>query len=488
LTVNLGIRWEGIPHAYDTNNRLSNFYPERYDPAQAPTFLPSGALDPNGPGFSTVSGIALSDVPFYLNGVGLAGRDGIPKGLVKNTWNTFAPRIGFAFDLTGRQKTILRAGAGMFYERLAGNEEYNMGANSPFAYSPNAENIYFSNPAVSVLNGAQASGSPTFPGTMTTLASDYKIPTALQFSFGIQQQLAPGAVMTVSYVGNSNYHQSMGRHINTLTQNDPNRLAVCGGTCGYTGTSVNSNLYRPYLGWSSIAPLEFGQTSNYHSLQVTSRIQAYKGLTISSSYTWSHAMDIIDGELFSNISNPWDASYDHASSGYDRRHIFVTSFIYDFPFFQQASGLTRTLLGGWQVSGIASFQSGTPASATYNSDNLGYGGGTSNRADIVSPVTYPGTREEWFSTSSFAAPGPLQWGTSGRNIIRTPGRNNWNMALFKVFQFTERMAFEFRLESFNTFNHTQYSNLETNRTSGNFGELTGTYDPRILQLGGKFTF
>jgi hypothetical protein len=488
LTLNLGIRWEGIPHAYDTNNRLSNFYPERYDPALAPTFLDNGALDPDGPGFATVPGIALSDVKFYLNGVGLAGRDGVPKGLVENTWNTFAPRIGFALDLTGRQKTVLRAGVGMFYERLAGNEEYNMGANSPFSFTPNAENVYLSNPASSVLTGAQVADAPTFPGGMTTLASDYKIPTALQFSLGIQQQLAPGSVMTVSYVGNSNYHQSMGRHINTLAKDDPNRLAVCGGTCGYTGTSVNANLYRPYLGWAGIAPLEFGQTSNYHSLQVTFRTQTWKNLTVNSAYTWSHAMDIIDGELFANISNPWDAGYDRASSGYDRRHVFITSFIYDIPLFQNTTGLTKTLLGGWQLSGIATFQSGTPTSVGYGTDNLGYGGGTSNRADILSPVTYPETREEWFSTSSFAVPGALQWGTSGRNIIVTPGRNNWNMALFKVFQIKENLRLEFRAESFNTFNHTQFNSLSTSVTNGDFGQLNGTYDPRTLQFGAKLMF
>ena len=101
LTLNLGLRWEGIPHAYDSEDTASNFYPNLYDPKQAATFLPSGALDTNGPGFTTVSGIILSNVKFYLNGIGIAGRNGIPKGLVDNHWNTFAPRVGFAYDLTG---------------------------------------------------------------------------------------------------------------------------------------------------------------------------------------------------------------------------------------------------------------------------------------------------------------------------------------------------------------------------------------------------
>ncbi|HUA58996.1 MAG TPA: TonB-dependent receptor, partial [Verrucomicrobiae bacterium] len=130
LTLNLGIRWEGIPHAYDTEGTASNFYPNLYNPAQAAQFLSSGALNTAGPGFTTVSGIALSNQLFYMNGIGIAGRNGIPKALVDNHWDTFAPRVGFAFDLTGHQKTILRAGAGIFYERIGGNEEYNMGQNN----------------------------------------------------------------------------------------------------------------------------------------------------------------------------------------------------------------------------------------------------------------------------------------------------------------------------------------------------------------------
>ncbi len=111
----------------------------------------------------------------------------------------------------------------------------------------------------------------------------------------------------MTYVGNSNYHQSEGININTLPQNDPNRLGVCGGTCGYTGAALNANLYRPYQGWGSIAPMVLGANSNYNSLQVSFRATAWKNLTLNSTYTWSHAFDIIDGEIFSNVSNPFNA-------------------------------------------------------------------------------------------------------------------------------------------------------------------------------------
>ena len=112
---------------------------------------------------------------------------------------------------------------------------------------------------------------------------------------GIQQQLRDNAVLSVTYVGNSNYHQSQGRNINSLTENDPHRLGVCGSTCGYTGATLNANLYRPYQGWSTIAPMELSANSNYNSLQVALRVTAWKNLTLNSTYTWSHAFDIIDG-------------------------------------------------------------------------------------------------------------------------------------------------------------------------------------------------
>jgi hypothetical protein len=307
---------------------------------------------------------------------------------------------------------------------------------------------------------------------------------------GIQQQLRENAVLTVTYVGNSNYHQSQGRNINSLAQDDPHRLGVCGSTCGYTGATLNANLYRPYQGWNTIAPMELSANSNYNSLQVAMRVTAWKNLTLNSTYTWSHAFDIIDGEIFSNINNPFNARWDYGPAGFDRRQISVTSFIYKFPLFRDSgSQAMKTALGGWELSGIALFESGNPLSIGAGSpDVLGLGGATGNRANVIAPVSYPGTRFQWFSTSSFTRPGALQWGTAARNDVVGPGRNNWNMALFKAFQIKENVRFEFRAESFNTFNHTQLSNPNTTVNSASFGKITGTNAPRIMQLGAKFLF
>jgi hypothetical protein len=306
---------------------------------------------------------------------------------------------------------------------------------------------------------------------------------------GIQHQLRDNAVLSLAYVGNSNYHQSEGININTLPQNDPHRQGVCGSNCGYTGPTLNANLYRPYQGWGSIAPMVLGANSNYNSLQASMRVTAWKNLTLNTSYTWSHAFDIIDGEIFSNVSNPFNARWDYGPAGFDRRQIWVTSFMYQIPFFRNsANRAEKALLGGWELSGIYTLESGNPFSIGGGPDLLGYGGGTSNRADVVAPITYPKTRFQWFSTGSFKQPAPLQWGTAARNDVVGPGRNTWNMAMFKAFQFHERARFEFRAETFNTFNHTQFVNPSSGVTNTDFGQISNTFNPRTLQLGLKLLF
>lgn len=489
LTLNLGLRWEGIPHAYDVNGRLSNFEQGLYNPADAPIFNSDGSLDPNGPGFRTVPGIALSSVPFYLNGVTLGGKNGTPLGLVKNYWDTFAPRVGFAYDLTGKQKTVLRSGFGMFYERVQGNDIYNMGPNPPFSYDPNASNVFFSNPSVLNTTGAVAA-HPTFPSSFTALGYDnYKIPTAMQYSFGVEQQLSHAAVLNLSYVGSHDYHQPVQRNVNTLPIDSPQRLAVCGGNCGYNGPGKNEspNPYRIYPGFSNITMVETASMSNYNSLQASVQWHNSHGLSLSAAYTYSHSLDNISGDL-STMSDPFNRAYDYASSDFDRRHILMFNYVYSLPFFAHSSGVTHSLLGGWEISGITMFETGTPLNLGYGKDNLGLGGGTNSRPDIVGAIDYPHTVDAWFGTGAFAAPAPLQFGTLARNALVGPGRDNWDIALFKSFAFTEHSGLEFRVETYNTFNHTQFNGVNTTLTSSNFGKVTSVYDPRILQLGAKIFF
>jgi hypothetical protein len=485
LTLNLAVRWDAIPHVVEQSDRMSNFYPNAYDPSKIPEFNPDGSLNPNGPGFSTVPGVPLSDVPFYLNGVIIAGQDGTPRGMVENYYNTFAPRVGFAYDVTGDNKTVVRGGFGMFYERIQGNDVYNTGPNPPFSFAPGVNSVYFSNPAVSAING-QTAAVPIFPAGITALAySDYKIPTSMQWNFGIQRQLGQRAVFSVAYVGNSAYHQRDNRDINAVSLDNPNRAAIIKGT-------YNTNLARPYPGYSGITYGETATGSDYNSLQVSFRMDATRGLTLQSSYTWSHSIDYLSGD-FNTMNNPFDRNFDHGDSDLDRRHIFSLNWIYQLPILRGNKGLAGSLLGGWEFAGIGLFQTGTPMTPTLGYDNLGIGAGTA-RPNYLGSVNYPENLYQWFDTSAFTAPPSLSFGNSGRGLLRGPGRANFNLSLFKSFRipfgsaYPEGAQVQFRAEAFNAFNHTQFHAVETGFSSQNFGHVTSTYDPRVFQLGLKFLF
>jgi hypothetical protein len=483
LTVNLALRDEIVPHAYEVQNRMSNFYPNLYNPADRPIFNSDGSLNPAGPGFSTVSDVPLSNIPFYLNGVGIAGKNGIPRGLVKNTYGSIGPRIGFAYDLTGKSKTIIRAGFGTFYERIQGNDVYNTGPNPPFSFSPTIHSVYLSNPSISAINGQQAA-LPIFPATFTTLAySDYKLPTTNDWNVGIQHQLFQGGVLSISYVGNEAFHQRDNREVNAVPLNDPNRVAISQG-------NYNPNLDRPYAGFSNITIGETATTSNYHSLQISFRAENHHGFTGQIAYTYSHSLDYLSGD-FARMSNPFDRRFDYGPSDLDRRHILIANYVYELPFFRQSNHFfTRAVLGGWEISGITIIETGTPLTPTLSVDNLGLGGGATARPNVAGKISGPKTVDQWFDRSAFVAPPLLSFGDTARGAIVGPGRANWNLSLFKNFRIpvSEGANLAFHIDTFNTFNHTQYHAVDAVFNDQNFAKVTSTYDARVIELGMRFSF
>lgn len=494
LTLNLGVRYDLLPRVYEKNNQVSNFVPANFNPADAQSPDPStGDLNPSGPGFSQPAG---APAPFYLNGIGLAGVGGFPRGLVKNDWLTVQPRVGFADDVFGDGKTVLRGGFGLFYERVQGNDIYDLDTTPPFSYQPSASLVYFSSPSTSNQTGATAT-LPTGPASLTALDYYYPAPATAQYSLGVQRQLAPSVVMAVQYVGTAGWNQDDDVEQNDLPlSNIDARQAVATG--GKNGLNGNSNLYRPFQGFSNIKQESNRTNTSYNSLQAALRMQNRHGLSLQLAYTWSHEIDYQSADL-QTASDPYDLRYDRGSGTFDRRNIFNANYVYDLPFYlHTGSLLEREVIGGWEIAGVTVAESGSPLDATYSgSDTLGLGGNTTNRPNIVAPVTYPKKQKEWFNTASFAAPaapwtaagaGTTGFGDANKDAAVGPGLFNWNLALYKNIPIHEAIHLQFRAESFNTFNHTEFNAVDVGSADTNFGQVTSTYDPRVLQLGLKLLF
>ncbi len=493
LTLNLGLRWDGIPHTYEANDRMGNFYPQLYNPADAAIMLPNGTISPSSPGLGTSPNPILAGVPLYLNGIGIPGQVGVPKGLVNNHWATFGPRIGFAYDLTGSGKTVLRGGFGIMYERIQGNDMYNAGPNIPFSLQVNSPFVTMSNPSIALATGTPVT-LPINPAGITGLdISDYKPPVSYQWSFGMQRALGTKSVLSVSYVGNQGRHQNDYRNINLP---DENLLANVAGLSGFTPLNYNIAPGLPYPGFNSIKQSENEANTDYNGLQIDLNSQLSRDLTLRAFYTLSRANDPTTagsgGGDLGTVSNPYAGwKYDVGPSGYDRTNVAVVDFIYDIPLFRHSeSKLLKSVVGGWQISGIVTMESGLPININLSGGANGLGVGGNNRPDLTGPLSTPHNVNEWFSPGAFSAPTPGTWGTLPYNDLRGPGRDNWNLSLFKRFSLWESRGsyLELRLETFNTWNHTQFNGTDNTLGDSRFGQVTSAFDPRILQLGGKIYF
>ena len=314
LTLNIGLRYDGLPHAFERYNRFANFVPADYLTALGNPVTAAGTLETSS--LATFPGTTGS---FYLNGIEEAGVNGFPRGNVKNYYDTFEPRIGFADNLFGNGKTVLRGGFGMFYERVQGNDVYNAALNPPFAYQPSANNVYFSNPNTSALTGLTTTQS--FPSTMTNIKYAYPPPGTANFSLGVQREIAPSIIAVVQYVGSIGWDQDDDRQINTLPLADASNAAnPYDDRQGVANGSLNANLYRNFPGFSNINQEENETNFDYDSLQAGVRLENRHGLTTQVAYTWAHNISEVSNDL-NGLSNPYNAKYDRGSdTGFDRRH------------------------------------------------------------------------------------------------------------------------------------------------------------------------
>ncbi len=302
MSLQLGLRYDALPHAWERNQQLSNFDPTQYIQT-APVWNYDGSIQPQSVGVSTPPG--FGGVPYYLNGVVIPGQNGIPKGAVTNDYNTLQPRVGFSYDISGAGKTVLRGGFGTFYERLQGNDIYALAnSNTPFEYTPNVSAVYYSNPycswnsALSTANPANCLSTttlPILPAGIQSLATTYKAPAVAQYSLGVQHELKPSVIVVAQDVGNVAWHQNIDRNINTFPLTTSNMLREQ--SVGYNGLSLGgingqANALRTYQGFGGIAQEENSTGTTYNGGQVGLRIQNKWGLSGELDYTYSHNIDL----------------------------------------------------------------------------------------------------------------------------------------------------------------------------------------------------
>ena len=495
LTLNLGLRWDGIPHTYEANNQMANFYPGLYNPANAALLNSDNqTISPLSPGLGPSPNPILAGQLFYLNGIGICNTGGVPKGCVNNAWANFGPRLGFAYDVFGTGKTVIRGGYGIMYERIQGNDVYNNAGTPPFAASVSFNGVSLSDPLTSVATGASIPASIPVNNITGMDKNNYASPRSTQFSLGVQQAIGT-AVLSASYVGSQNRHQNYYSETDLVNQS---LLA------GFQADNSAYNAAVPYLGYHSIRMAQNEANGDYNSLQVSMRGNLAKNdLNYSVGYTFAKSNDSFNsggsaGDLY-NISNPYAGwKYDFGPSNFSHENVFFANFVYQIPLLKNSENkLLKTTLGGWEVAGIITAETGAPLNIGLNGQNVSsIVPNTQNRPNVSGGGNNPHTVNEWFDTSIYSMPAPGTWGNTPRDRVWGPGRDNWNLSLYKNFVFSEARgsSLQFRAEFFNIWNHTQWigdnqnGGISTNYGASNFGAVTSAYDPRTIQLALKLFF
>jgi hypothetical protein len=495
LRVEMGLRFSRIQPYYSQWRNMLVFDPSAYDPAKAVT------LDPRT-GFLAAGTAPLAQ----YNGMVIPG-DGWPdsaRGRIpiadsgefnslfrgskefSKIHNIWQPRLGFAYQLN--DKTVIRSGAGRFVTRLGVSDSVFLGGNPPLQPTASTTNGLVDNPA----GAGRVSG---FPLTVTTQDPIFKNPEAWTWNVTVQREITPTTVVEVGYVGRKSLFGQRERNLNQLR---PGTIQANPG--------VPVDFLRPYKGYATIRTTNNEADSWYNGLQLSLSRRFAKGLSMGAAYTYSKLFD--DGSAQRDvIPDAYDANELWGPSSFDRRHVAVINTIYELPFLKNASSLGGRLLGGWQLSGLVQFQTGTPFSVGTGDDFAGVGPGSgaqfwrvNGSPNLADPKFSEGAADNnyyftvWGDPAARTSPVFTRPAAGTfvkdrvRNILYNPGFQNWTGALFKNFVFAERHKVQFRGEVFNIPNHPNWSGADTNPTSGTFGKVTAKNFERTFQLSLRYSF
>jgi hypothetical protein len=429
----------------------------------------------------------------------------MPRSGLNGSYTNFAPRVGFAYDVFGDGKTSIRGGAGVFYDAFApgtmNNRIVDLTPFSPQIALTQPQGT-FSNPYLGIVNPYPSPFPPpkdsAFPAPVLVVTFDpvngskARTPTIYNWNLMLERQLRGGWVVRAGYVASHTSHLMESIELNPAI---------------YTpGSTRTTDQRRALPQYGSISQVGQDVNSSFHSLQLTAQKRMTRGLSVLANYTWSKSLDTmpynqgIAGPAAANNSpilwnQPGRHQYDYGPSEFDHQHRFVASYVYDLPRLAKANPFVRTAVGGWQLTGILTLQSGGPITIVAGKDQTQTGIGA-DRANYLGGATYGSGAcgnavrcVNYLVPSAFGLPAIGTLGSIGKGSLRGPGLINWDMGVFKEFPLkAERLRLQFRAEFFNTTNRANFNNPNVTQSGSGFGSITSATDPRIGQLALKLLF